>query len=178
MNRGNRSGIFVLALCLAGLGSSSRAVGQGIRCGAGQDLVVQALERITPQSPNDAFNDALQLLKHANAECPELGDAWYYRSLVEQHLGQDSPAKYAMDKARFNGSEALDQGLNPLILSTPSSRGFAAEEATTPVPAAPPAKPGPVQQKWALVVGIGHFTDSEIPALHYTTPTRPLLPRP
>jgi uncharacterized caspase-like protein len=26
-----------------------------------------------------------------------------------------------------------------------------------------------VQQKWALVIGIGHFTDSEIPQLNYTT---------
>ena len=26
-----------------------------------------------------------------------------------------------------------------------------------------------MQQKWALVVGIGHFTDSEIPRLNYTT---------
>ena len=39
----------------------------------------------------------------------------------------------------------------------------------TPAPAAPPFCPGPVQQKWALVVGIGHFTDGEIPRLNYTT---------
>ena len=75
---------------------------------------MQALERITPQSGNDAFEDALQLLKHAVSECRELGDAWYYRSLVEKRLGHDALAKYAMDKARFNGSEALNQGLNPL----------------------------------------------------------------
>jgi uncharacterized caspase-like protein len=30
-------------------------------------------------------------------------------------------------------------------------------------------RPGPVEQKWALVVGVGHFTDSEIPRLNYTT---------
>jgi uncharacterized caspase-like protein len=141
---------------------------QGARCGAGQDLIVQALERVTPQSGNDAFEDALQLLKSAVAECPELGDAWYYRSLVEKRLGHDSLANYAMDKARFNGSDALDQGLNPLVLSTPASRGFEAESATTPAPAAPPVKPGPVEQKWALVVGIGHFTDKQIPQLNYT----------
>ncbi len=28
--------------------------------------------------------------------------------------------------------------------------------------------PAPVQQKWALVIGIGQFTDSEIPHLNYT----------
>ncbi len=143
---------------------------QGIRCGAGQDLVVQALERITPQSGNDAFEDALQLLKHAVQVCPELGDAWYYRSLVEQRLGHDALAKYAMDKARFNGSEALEQGLNPLVLATPASRGHRGGRRNRDARAfAAPVRPGPVQQKWALVVGIGHFTDGEIPRLNYTT---------
>ncbi len=104
------------------------------------------------------------------AECPELGDAWYYRSLVEKRLGHDALANYSMDKARFNGSEALDQGLNPLVLATPASRGIAPEGTEeTPVPAPPPVRPGPVQQKWALVIGIGQFTDTEIPALKYTT---------
>ena len=59
---------------------------------------MQALERITPQSGNDAFVDALELLKHAVSVCPELGDAWYYRSLVEKRLGHDALAKYAWTK--------------------------------------------------------------------------------
>jgi Caspase domain len=166
-----QSRLALLPLLAATLIACPSARAQGVRCGAGQDLIVQALERITPQSSNDAFEDALQLLKSAVAECPELGDAWYYRSLVEKRLGRghEALASYAMDKARFNGSEALDQGLNPLVLSTPaSSRGIEAEGVETPVPVAPPVKPGPVQQKWALVVGIGHFTDKQIPQLNYT----------
>jgi uncharacterized caspase-like protein len=140
------------------------------KCGAGQDLIVQALEQVTPQSPDGDFVNALELLKHALSSCPELGDAWYYRSLVEQRLGHPPLAKYALDKAHFYGSEALDENLNPLILSTPASRGFS-EEAATPGPTAPvaPVKPGPVQQKWALVIGIGDFTDTQIPKLHFTT---------
>jgi uncharacterized caspase-like protein len=148
------------------------AWGEDDRCGAGKDLVVQALERVTPQSGNGAFEDALQLLKHAVQECSELGDAWYYRSLVEKRLGHDAPAKYAMDKARFNGSEAMQQGLNPLVLATPAGRGFAAEEGTAKASgtsAAGAAAPGPVAQKWALVVGISRFTDGNIPSLNYTT---------
>lgn len=162
-----------LLAVLAGLCAS--AWGQDQRCGAGKDLVVQALERITPQSGNSAFEDALQLLKHAVSECSELGDAWYYRSLVEQRLGHDTLAKYAMDKARFNGSEALQQGLNPLVLATPAGRGFAVEEGpaktpgSSPTGSGPAEAPGPVAQKWALVVGIGRFTDSSIPRLNYTT---------
>jgi len=159
----------ILALLAATLFAHPRAAAQGIRCGAGQDLVVQALERITPQSGNDAFQDALELLKHAVSECPELGDAWYYRSLVEKRLGHEALANYSLDKARFNGSEALNDGLNPLVLSTPASRGFETDQGTTPAPAAPPVRPGPVQQKWALVVGIGQFTDNQIPHLNYTT---------
>jgi uncharacterized caspase-like protein len=145
------------------------AWGQAERCGAGKDLVVQALERITPQSDNRAFEDALQLLKHAVSVCGELGDAWYYRSLVEQRLGHDALAKYAMDKARFNGSEALQQGLNPLVLATPAGRGIATEGDATRTPDTSAATPGAVQQKWALVIGIGRFIDKSIPHLNYTT---------
>jgi uncharacterized caspase-like protein len=159
--------LFALALGLA-LGPRPRVAAQEVKCGAGRDLVVQALERVTPQSGNDAFVDALELLKHAVSVCPELGDAWYYRSLVEKRLGHDALAKYALGKAQFNGSEALDQGLNPLELSTPSSRGIP-DKSSAPEASAPPISPGPVQQKWALVIGIGHFTDSEIPQLNYTT---------
>ena len=163
-----KTGILVAALLVTMLGSQPRAACQEVKCGAGDDLVVQALERITPQSGNDAFLDALELLKHAVSVCPELGDAWYYRSLVEKRLGHDSLAKYALDKASFNGSEALDQGLNPLVLATPSSRGIP-DKAPAADTSAPPVQPGPVENKWALVVGIGSFTDSEIPHLNYTT---------
>lgn len=143
--------------------------GQEARCGAGKDLVVQALERISPQSDRNAFEDALQLLKHAVSECGELGDAWYYRALVEQKLGHDQLAHYAMDKARFLGSEAMQQELNPLVLATPAARGISAEsDVSQPAPTGP-VKPGPVQQKWALVIGIGRFTDGKVPPLKYTT---------
>ena len=130
---------------------------------------MQALERITPQSGNDAFEDALQLLKHAVSECPELGDAWYYRSLVEKRLGHAALANYAWTRRASTALKRSTRDLNPLVLSTPASRGFSTEKEPTPVPTAPLVAPGPVQQKWALVVGIGHFTDARIPRLNYTT---------
>jgi uncharacterized caspase-like protein len=168
-----KSSLHFTALVATALGASLvvclPATAESVRCGAGQDLVVQALERVTPQSPDSDFTDALELLKHAVSTCPELGDAWYYRSLVEQRLGHAPLAKYAMDKAHFYGSDAMDQGLNPLILATPASRGFNMEASTPAAPAPAPVKPGPVQQKWALVVGIGNFTDTQIPRLNYTT---------
>jgi uncharacterized caspase-like protein len=162
-----RIGSLMLLACIV----CTSASGQDARCGAGRDLVVQALERISPQSDTGAFEDALQLLKHAVSECGELGDAWYYRSLVEQRLGHDALAKYAMEKARFVGSEALNDGLNPLVLSTPNGRGLSVESDTakTPAPAATVVTPGPVQQKWALVIGISQFVDRSIPRLNFTT---------
>jgi uncharacterized caspase-like protein len=147
----------------------SHALGQDARCGAGRDLVVQALERVSPQSDRSSFEDALQLLKHAVSECGELGDAWYYRSLVEQRLGHDSLARYALDKARLVGSEALEQQLNPLILSTPATRGIAVEAKAPQATQPAPSKAGPVQQKWALVIGISRFVDARVPSLKYTT---------
>jgi hypothetical protein len=166
MNRARfATGVLLTAIVLCG----SHAVAQESRCGAGRDLVVQALERISPQSDRNSFEDALQLLKHAVSECGELGDAWYYRSLVEQRLGHDSLARYALDKARFVGSEALQQELNPLILSTPSARGFAVEANAPQAAQTASSKPGPVQQKWALVIGISRFVDARVPRLKYTT---------
>jgi uncharacterized caspase-like protein len=164
------------AAVAAGLGllvlvSSAAARADDDRCGAGKDLVVQALERVRPTSPDDAFDDALQLLKHAVSTCAELGDAWYYRSLVEQRLGHARLAEYSLQKAQTFGSEALQEGLNPFVLATPTqSRALHAEapERGEP-PAETPAVAGPVQQKWALVIGVGQFLDPAIPTLHYTT---------
>jgi hypothetical protein len=151
---------------------ATAACAQDFRCGAGRDLVVQALERAGPASGTAQFEDALQLLKRASAECAELGDAWYYRSLVEARLGHAPLAKFAADKAKLLGSEAMEQNLQPFVLATaPASRGIG-----TRVPSAPDATPtaktpavaGAVQQKWALVIGIGRFADQSIPKLHYT----------
>jgi hypothetical protein len=140
------------------------------RCGAGKDLVVQALERVTPSSSDDAFEDALQLLKHAVSTCSELGDAWYFRSLVEQRLGHASLAQYSLDKARMFGSDAMRDGVNPFVLATPpAKRALTANAPAGQGGSSAPAVAGPVQQKWALVVGISHFSDRAVPQLSYTT---------
>jgi hypothetical protein len=151
----------------------SHAYAEDARCGAGKDLVVQALERAGPQSSASDFQDALQLLKRASAVCSELGDAWYYRSLVEARLGHAPQAKFAADQARLVGSEALTQGLQPFVLATPAGAGRRGLPGTaTGSDAAPgggaPSATGSVQQKWALVIGISRFSDHNIPSLNYT----------
>lgn len=122
------------------------------RCGAGTDLMVQALERVQPNSPPLQLRDAVELLKHATSECISLGDAWYYRSLLERKLGNTRLADYSLEKARQNSSEALQQQIDPFVLSTSREIKPAAH----------------VREKWALVVGIGKFRDPAIPVLHFT----------
>ena len=162
-----RAAVLVTLACAL---TCNLAHAQEERCGAGKDLVVQALERVTPSSSDDAFEDALQLLKHAVSTCSELGDAWYFRSLVEQRLGHANLAQYSMDKARMFGSEAMRDGVNPFVLATPPAK----RALTSNAPAgqggpSAPAVAGPVQQKWALVVGISRFSDRAVPQLSYTT---------
>jgi uncharacterized caspase-like protein len=133
------------------------------RCGAGKDLVVQALERVQADSGAAQLEDADQLLKRAIELCSDLGEAWYYRSLVEGKLGHAQLASYAMRQAQLFPSDASSERLDPFVLSTPRSRGL--EE--TPAPGQPPKPSGPAQ-KWALVIGIASFEDKVIPPLNYT----------
>ncbi len=160
-----------IAVALLVAGCCAGARGDDDRCGAGKDLVAQALERVRPTSDNDAFEDSLELLKHAVATCTELGDAWYYRSLIEERLGDARLAQYSLSKAKMFGSEAMQEGLNPFVLATPThSRALTARAPQSGEP--PPSTPavaGPVQNKWALVVGISRFADRAVPVLNYTT---------
>src|SRR5262249_53293423 len=64
-------------------------------------------------------------------------------------------ANYAMGKAKMFNAEALEQSVDPLVLATASTT-----EASGP--------PGPVRDKWALIVGVGKFQDSHL-NLQYTT---------
>lgn len=145
-----RSSLLFLAIIFLLFGAPALAQE---RCGAGKDLMVRALERVNTNSPSADIEDAIQLLKHATEECSTLGDAWYYRSLFERKLGRASQAEYALKKAKFNGSEAMDQNLDPLHLAAPSVPGE--------------TLPRAVHDKWALVIGISKFRDPSID-LKYT----------
>jgi uncharacterized caspase-like protein len=131
------------------------------------DLVVQALEKMRADSRPDELEDADQLLKRAAELCAELGDAWYYRSLVERKLGRAKLADFAMTQALKFPSDASVEQANPFVLSTPPPGSRAV---TGPAGAKPgaPANAGPPGQHWALIVGIGNFTDPKIPTLQYT----------
>jgi hypothetical protein len=149
----------------------------GESCYTAKDLVVQALERLRADSGPSDLEDADQLLRRAIDLCAESGDAWYFRALIEAKLNRVPQARYAMEQAQDFDSEALGERLNPFILATPASRGFSLEASgKSPQPKAAPAPvvpgsviPGPVQSKWALVIGISKFIDKEIPSLNFST---------
>jgi uncharacterized caspase-like protein len=135
------------------------------RCGAGKDLVVQALERVKADSGASQLEDADQLLKRAIELCSDLGEAWYYRSLVEAKLGHAQLAAYSMRQAQLFPSDAMADQQNPFVLAAPRSRGLGTEENTPGAPARPSGAPA---EKWALVVGIASFENKVIPPLSYT----------
>ncbi len=148
-----------LPLALAAIPS---AHAQG-RCGAGVDLVVQALEKMRADSSPSELGDANQLLKRAAELCGELGDAWYYRSLVERKLGHASLADFALRQAQKFPSDASAEQPNPFVLATPvSHRGVTGPGTTAPDNSAKPA------DRWALIIGIGSFIDQNIEPLKYT----------
>ena len=140
-------------LCVSLLLLASPSASAQERCGVAKDFVVQALEQIKTGSAEEV-EGGLQLLKHANEQCAGLGDAWYYRSLFERRQGQGAKAAYSLSKAKMFGSEAMDQGLDPFLIVTAPAR------VTTP--------PGPVHEKWALVIGISKFSDQHVPRLNYS----------
>ena len=154
-----------IALACPVVATSARAQG---RCGAGVDLVVQALEKLRADSSTDELQDADQLLKRAAELCGELGDAWYYRSLVERKLGHAAVADFAMRQAQKFPSDASGEQANPFVLSTPVLRAGTRAVNGKPAPGATVAQ-GPPGQHWALIVGIGQFADQHIESLKYTT---------
>jgi len=159
--------VTALTLALASFACVPSAKAQG-RCGAGVDLVVQALEKMRANSSNDELQDADQLLKRAAELCGELGDAWYYRSLVERKLGHAALADFAMRQAQKFPSDASGEQANPFVLSTPvlraGTRGVNGTVSATPAP----GNSGRPAERWALIVGIGSFTDQNIEPLKYT----------
>jgi hypothetical protein len=154
-----------LMVALASFPGPESASAQG-RCGAGVDLVVQALEKMRADSSPSELGDANQLLKRAAELCGELGDAWYYRSLVERKLGHAALADFATRQSQKFPSDASAEQANPFVLTTPilraGGRGVNGPGPTTPDTSGRPS------ERWALIVGIGSFTDKNIESLRYT----------
>lgn len=133
---------------------NSRLRRAGESCTTGQDLIVQALELLRADSKRTEVEDANQMLRRATDLCAESGEAWYYRSLVEARLNHPPQAQMALARATLFPSDAQRESLNPFVLAAPGGS----------------AKPSAhIRQRWALIIGIGNFSDTRIPKLDYTT---------
>lgn len=110
--------------------------------GAARDLLCQALELLSARSTPDQVIRAVDFLKLALDQYPSYGDAHYYRYLCLKRLGADVPMqKRSLEYAAQYQSEALQQKLNPFILAVPKLY----------------EDRGAVDQKWAIVIGVGEF---------------------
>lgn len=124
------------------------------KCGAAKDLLVHALEQMTPASTADQIDRASGLINTATGMCGELGDAWYYRSLLLRRAGQVQRADGALERARHLDSEAAAEKRDPFVLAVPKGNG-------------PPLASRP-REKWALVVGVAQFKDENIDQLKFS----------
>jgi len=149
--------ILIISIVLLLITGSSTPAQQ--YCGSARDFLMRARELLNLEADRTELDKSLQLLKQAINMCPSLGDAWYYRSLVEQKLNNQRDADYALAKARQFGSEALAERYNPFTLAAAAPAPVSGEVGISPT----------VRDKWALVVGVGNFSDQRINPLNYTT---------
>ena len=141
-----RHGLRMRAMLCVLFCATTAAEAASFHCGAAKDLVVQALERVSATSTDGEVTDANELLKRAAQMCSSLGDAWYYRSVMERRLRNAKGAEFALGRAKLIGSDALEEGINPFQLATPSEPQAATTQGA----------------RWALVIGIGKFTDADL----------------
>jgi uncharacterized caspase-like protein len=162
-----RIAAIALIAASAWVAGARAAEAQG-RCGAGVDLVVQALEKMKADSSTSQLEDADQLLKRASELCGELGDAWYYRSLVERKLGHVAVADFAARQAQKFPSDASAEQANPFVLAAPLLRAAVGARGVDGSGAPTASAQNHPPDRWALVIGIGQFSDKNIEPLRYT----------
>jgi hypothetical protein len=117
-----------------------------------QERLAWVRDRMYPSASEFQLKNLMNGLVTATRSCPEVGDLWYYRGIVEKRLtGKASPL---IDRRLEEyPSDAKQKGLDPLAAG----------------PAVPKKKMSPyVRDKWALLVGIEQFRDKAIPSLHYS----------
>lgn len=133
-----RRALLALLSILPGLKAQDASAIVGAAC----DLLCQALELLSARSTPDQVVRALDFLKLALDQYPSYGDAHYYRYLCLKRLAADVPMqKRSLDYAAQYQSDALQEKSNPFILAVPKLY----------------ENSGSVDQKWAIVIGVGEF---------------------
>ncbi len=135
----------MLALGLAGL-----AVAQADRCRGAVSKLGRVKEEIKPElKDRDALEKLLSMSQDATTACPSIQEAWYYRAILAERLGDLKDSAYA--RAKIPQYTAQYDPFSP-----PPAAAITAEEYSVPV-----------GKKWALVVGIDEFQDPRAPALRF-----------
>jgi Caspase domain len=99
------------------------------------------------------LEELLAALELRSGRCPTSGDVWYYRSVLERRLKRPaSDSAYSLNKAREYGSAGATREAES-----------GAPPSDAPTPSFDPAVP--VRNKWALVVGVGTFSDTRVRGL-------------
>jgi hypothetical protein len=142
----------ILAICLFSFVSAAQV---DRPCWTATDAANWAQE-LTEKTPRSELQDVLNYLAIGTERCRDekaKADAWYFRGLLERHLGGNAQlADRYISRGRDGGSRpALEN--QPLF----GNKRDNSKPAT-----------GPVREKWAVVVGIGQFQSSVIPSLRYT----------
>jgi Caspase domain/Glucodextranase, domain B len=118
-----------LALTVLAVGAAPSNTQSG--CDATADTMRSIREKLRSAQADADLEDLLQKLKYVTGECPNDGDAWYFRAKVEQKLGKSF--NYSMNQAQKNRSQALRDGVDPFSSSTPAN----ADRPSQTPPAAP-----------------------------------------
>ncbi len=137
--------------------------GQGLTdgCNSALDTLNRLKEAFFTDAESLDFGKAYSNLITATRNCPDSGELWYYRALLGKRGGAPaSETEYSLATARkLKWSRASDAHWADLV---PESK------------AADASLSGAPQNKWALVVGVGKFTDPKLPVLSSASDAREL----
>ena len=124
-----------LALTVLAVGAAPSNTQSG--CDTTADTMRSIREKLRSAQAGADFEDLFQQLKFVTGECPNDGDAWYFRAKVEQKLGRSF--NYSMNQAQKNRSQALRDSVDPFSSSTPAN----ADRPSQTAPAAPDSDSAP-----------------------------------
>lgn len=131
-------------LCIAMFGGGADALGQG-GCAAAPEYLNYLREKLALSPSGPLLEKVYERAKFLTENCPQNGDGWYYRHLIEKRLNRPAAdINFSYRKAEAYEAPALKAGLNPFLTRE------------SPEPAAEELSPT-VRDKWALVVGVGAF---------------------
>ena len=110
-----------------------------------QDRLVWARERMHPNAAAAQLALVYRWLVNGTRSCPASGDLWYYRGLVAKKINDSADSEYAFRKADEYSSKAKAQRFDPFA----------------PVTHEVAPNPNAIRNKWALIIGVGEFKNTD-----------------